>query len=99
MSCATSDADSLGRFLDLRRFSDGFLRLHDLQDISHLRQEEPPRLPQHMLSRGVRLGHGHQGVWHRAEAHLQRQQPVQPRLDLRLHDHHGRMHLDTNELL
>lgn len=87
------------RVLDICDIRDGVLRLHDLQNLAHLWKEKPAGLPQHLLPCGIRIGHGHQGLRYRSETDLCRKQPIHPRLDLRLYDHHGCLHSDANELL
>lgn len=72
---------------------------HDLQDCPDPRQEEPTDLPIHLLDCWICLCHVRQGVWHCRQTHLCRQQPVQARLHIRLHDFDGRVHSGTDELL
>jgi hypothetical protein len=79
-------------------------RLHircrdDLQGCPGLRQEEPSCLPGNLLPGRLCVRHVRQGLRHRAEAHLCREQPVLASLYLRLHDRHGGLHLDADELL
>lgn len=87
------------RLLDICHNSDSLLRLHDLQNCSRIRQAKPPDLPEHLLPRRISLGHGHQGLRHRPQTDLCGQQPIHPRLNLRVYDYHGGLHLDTDELL
>lgn len=87
------------RLLDICHNGDSLLRLHDLQNCSRIWQAKPLDLPQHLLPGRIGVGYGHQGLRYRPQTYLCGQQPIHSCLNLCFHDHHGGLHLDTDELL